>query len=161
MTSAYKRVAVGIGAVAFDLILAVWISSLLKLRIANATWRFIHWFSWMGFATALVHAYMTGTDSRKGVGLIMVVHVRRVVSRGGSLALLRSPDPRGGAHGVVPLATPRTPVRPPAPQSRPFITRRDARNQPHVAAPGPHVGKAFPADPTDPTTRPAPRDPSP
>jgi len=59
MTSAYKRVAITFGAVAFDLIVAVWISSLLKLRVANSTWRFIHWFSWIGFATALVHAYMS------------------------------------------------------------------------------------------------------
>ncbi|MFI5036015.1 MAG: ferric reductase-like transmembrane domain-containing protein [Acidimicrobiales bacterium] len=72
MTSVYKRVAVGVGAVALDLIGAVWISSLLKVRVANTTWRFIHWFSWLALATALVHAYLTGTDSRHGWGLAVI-----------------------------------------------------------------------------------------
>ena len=73
MTSQYKRLDVALGAIAFDLILAVWISSLLKLHIANRSWRFIHWFSWIAFATAVVHGFLTGTDARSGIGLVVVI----------------------------------------------------------------------------------------
>ena len=52
MTSNYKRLDVAIGAVAFDLMLAVWASSLMKARISNGSWRFIHWFSWLAFVAA-------------------------------------------------------------------------------------------------------------
>ncbi|MGC1418487.1 MAG: ferric reductase-like transmembrane domain-containing protein, partial [Acidimicrobiales bacterium] len=71
-TSSYKDVAVTVGAVGFDLILAVWVSSLLKVRIKNQSWRFIHWFSWLAFTAAIVHSYLIGTDTRKGAGLILV-----------------------------------------------------------------------------------------
>ncbi|MGA2295344.1 MAG: ferric reductase-like transmembrane domain-containing protein [Acidimicrobiales bacterium] len=71
-TSSYKDVAVTVGAVGFDLILAVWVSSLLKVRIKNQSWRFIHWFSWLAFTAAIVHSFLIGTDTRRGAGLILV-----------------------------------------------------------------------------------------
>lgn len=72
MTSAYKTIPTAIGAVGFDLLLCVWISSLLKVRIKNESWRFIHWFSWLAYTSAIIHAYMSGSDTRYGVGLMLV-----------------------------------------------------------------------------------------
>lgn len=72
MTSNYKRWDVALGAVAFDLMLAVWASSLMKSRIRNGSWRFIHWFSWLAFVAAIVHSFLTGTDTRSGIGLAVV-----------------------------------------------------------------------------------------
>jgi predicted ferric reductase len=104
MTSEYKRVAVGLGAVALDLILAVWISSLLKVRIANTTWRFIHWFSWLGFATSIVHAFLSGTDSRKGWGLILIVVCSSVVFASAVWRYLGRPTRAAGRTALSPLA---------------------------------------------------------
>ncbi|MFZ1062993.1 MAG: ferric reductase-like transmembrane domain-containing protein [Acidimicrobiales bacterium] len=104
MTSQYKRVAITFGAVAFDLILAVWISSLLKLRVANSTWRFIHWFSWIGFATALVHAYLSGTDSRSGIGLVLVSTCGGVVALAALWRFLGRPTRAAGRTALSPLA---------------------------------------------------------
>jgi predicted ferric reductase len=104
MTSAYRRIPIGIGAVAFDLLLAVWISSLLKVRIANQTWRFIHWFSWLAFATAIVHAYTSGTDTRKGIGLIVVVICAGVVAGAGVWRFLGRPSRAAGRTALTPLA---------------------------------------------------------
>lgn len=73
MTSSYKRFDVALGAVAFDLILAVWASSLMKVRVANGSWRFIHWFSWLAVVVAILHGFMTGTDGRAGIGLGVVI----------------------------------------------------------------------------------------
>lgn len=107
MTSAYRRIPIGIGTVAFDLLLAVWISSLLKVRIANRSWRFIHWFSWIAFATAIVHAYTSGTDTRKGLGLIVVVVCAGVVAGAGMWRFLGRPSRAAGRTALTPLASSR------------------------------------------------------
>jgi sulfoxide reductase heme-binding subunit YedZ len=105
LTSMYKRVPVGVGAVALDLILAVWISSLLKVRIANTTWRFIHWFSWLGFATSIVHAILTGTDARKGWGLIVIMTCCAVVGGAAVWRFLGRPARAAGRTALSPLAS--------------------------------------------------------
>lgn len=104
-SSEYKRVAVGLGAVAVDLILAVWISSLLKVRIANTTWRFIHWFSWLGFAISIVHGYLTGTDGRKGWGLIVLAVCTAVGLADALWRYLGRPTRAAGRTALSPLAT--------------------------------------------------------
>jgi len=135
MTSAYKRVPIALGAVAFDLILAVWISSLLKVRIANRTWRFIHWFSWLAFATAMVHTILTGTDSRHGVGLIAVVVCGAVVAAAGVWRFFGRPTRAAGRTALSPLAIAQNQAPPSAkgasresaePRVRSFITEKDA-----------------------------------
>ncbi|HEY1223444.1 MAG TPA: ferric reductase-like transmembrane domain-containing protein [Acidimicrobiales bacterium] len=121
MTSAYKRLAITFGAVAFDLILAVWISSLLKLRVANTTWRFIHWFSWIGFATALVHAYMSGTDSRTGIGLVLVSACAAVVLVAALWRFFGRPTRAAGRTALSPLARVKTPTNT-RPVAKPFAS---------------------------------------
>jgi sulfoxide reductase heme-binding subunit YedZ len=79
MTSAYKTVPIAIGAVGFDLLLCVWISSLLKVRIKNQSWRFIHWFSWLAYTSAIIHSYMSGSDAHNGAGLILVAGCAGIV----------------------------------------------------------------------------------
>jgi predicted ferric reductase len=118
-TSTYKRLPVALGAVAFDLILAVWISSLLKLRIKNQSWRFIHWFSWLGFIISLIHAYMTGTDTHHGVGLLLVIGCAGVVALAAIWRFLGRPTRAAGRTALSPLATPSVPPRPRLPEAFP------------------------------------------
>ncbi len=148
MTSIYKRVPVGVGAVALDLILAVWISSLLKVRIANTTWRFIHWFSWLGFATSIVHAFLTGTDSRKSWGLVLVVACSSVVFVAALWRYLGRPARAAGRTALSPLAAP------PAPPSggRTTATRLGSVPPPPPAAPRPSTGP-FPRGPQRPSNK--------
>ncbi|NNN09670.1 MAG: ferric reductase [Acidimicrobiaceae bacterium] len=119
MTSTYKRVPVALGAVAFDLLLAVWISSLLKLRIKNQSWRFIHWFSWLAFATSLVHGYLTGTDAHKGIGMLLVAGCAGFVALAGIWRFLGRPTRAAGRTALSPLASPPVPPRPRLPESFP------------------------------------------
>ena len=104
LTSSYKRVPVGLGAVAFDLILAVWISSLAKTRLKNETWRFIHWFSWLGWAIAIVHAFLTGTDARTGIGLILVALCTLAGALAGLWRFYARPARAAGRTALSPLA---------------------------------------------------------
>ena len=119
MTSSYKRIPVALGAVSFDLILAVWISSLLKLRMKNQTWRFIHWFSWLGYAISLVHGYLTGTDTHSGVGMLLVAACAGVVALAALWRFLGRPTRAAGRTALSPLATPPVPPRPRANDSFP------------------------------------------
>jgi predicted ferric reductase len=109
--SRYDRVPVAIGAVAFDLVLAVWVSSLLKVRVKNATWRYIHWLSWLAFASAIAHAYLTGTDSRNGVGLAVVALCALCVLGTALWRYFARPTRAAGRTALSPLAAADQPVR--------------------------------------------------
>jgi sulfoxide reductase heme-binding subunit YedZ len=61
-TSGYRRIWLGFGAIAFDLLLAVLVTSLLRTRIGPRTWRAVHWASYACWPVALVHGLGTGTD---------------------------------------------------------------------------------------------------
>jgi methionine sulfoxide reductase heme-binding subunit len=58
----YRPFWLGLGAVAFDLLLAVTITSLLRQRIGYASWRAIHWLTYASWPIALLHGLGTGSD---------------------------------------------------------------------------------------------------
>jgi len=72
-TSAYRRLWLGLGSVAFDLLLAVTISSLLRRHVAPRTWRALHWLAYASWPLAVVHGLGAGTDPHLGWMLILVV----------------------------------------------------------------------------------------
>jgi hypothetical protein len=63
-TSQYRPLWLGFGAVAFDLLLALTITSLLRARIGYSRWRALHWLAYASWPIALVHGLGTGTDAR-------------------------------------------------------------------------------------------------
>lgn len=58
----YRPFWLGLGAVAFDLLLAVTITSLLRQRIGYTSWRAIHWLTYASWPIALLHGLGTGSD---------------------------------------------------------------------------------------------------
>ncbi len=102
--SHYRRVGVAMGAIAFDLMVAVWVSSLLKTRIKNTSWRYLHWFSWIAFASAIVHSYLTGTDAKDGAGLVFVIACAAVGVASALWRLFARPARAGGRTALSPLA---------------------------------------------------------
>jgi sulfoxide reductase heme-binding subunit YedZ len=64
-TSSYRPLWLGLGAVAFDLLLAVLVTSLLRARLGYRSWRAAHWLSYACWPVALWHGLGTGTDSRQ------------------------------------------------------------------------------------------------
>ena len=62
-TSSYGRFWVGVGAVALDLMLAVFVSSLLRARMRPGTWRAIHWLAYLSWPVALAHTFGMGSDA--------------------------------------------------------------------------------------------------
>lgn len=69
----YRPLWLGFGVMAFDLFLAILISSLLRRRIGPRIWRLIHWGTWAMWPLALSHALGSGTDTTKGWGFAICV----------------------------------------------------------------------------------------
>jgi hypothetical protein len=64
--SPYRPVWLGLGTVAFDLLLALIATSLLRARIGLQTWRAVHWLAYASWPVALMHSFGTGSDARSG-----------------------------------------------------------------------------------------------
>jgi predicted ferric reductase len=65
-TSHYGTFWVGVGAIALDLMLAVFVTSLLRARMRPATWRAVHWLAYLSWPVALAHTFGMGTDAGEG-----------------------------------------------------------------------------------------------
>jgi DMSO/TMAO reductase YedYZ heme-binding membrane subunit len=108
--SPYRPVWLGLGAVAFDLLLALALTSYLRHRIGARAWRGVHWLAYASWPVALLHSLGTGSDARAGwlaalglgsLAVVVLAALVRVLARDGR------PAPRlaGAALAVaVPLA---------------------------------------------------------
>jgi sulfoxide reductase heme-binding subunit YedZ len=63
-TGTYRPMWLGLGAVAFDLLIALIVTSLLRQRIGYRAWRAVHWAAYASFPIALLHGFGIGTDTR-------------------------------------------------------------------------------------------------
>jgi DMSO/TMAO reductase YedYZ heme-binding membrane subunit len=61
--SSYRPIWVGLGAIAFDLMLALIVTSLLRTRIGLRSWRLVHWTAYLCWPVAVLHGLGTGTDT--------------------------------------------------------------------------------------------------
>ncbi|TNC22484.1 ferric reductase-like transmembrane domain-containing protein [Amycolatopsis alkalitolerans] len=82
--SSYQPAWLGFGAVAFDLFLALLVSSLLRPHLNARTWRALHWAAYLCWPAAVVHGFtIGGADSRllwvRGLTVLCVVVVAGVV----------------------------------------------------------------------------------
>jgi sulfoxide reductase heme-binding subunit YedZ len=109
--SAYRPIWLGLGAVAFDLLLAVTITSLLRARVGYRTWRALHWAAYAAWPVALVHALGTGSDARVGWMQVLAVVLGGTVAAAVVLRL-RDRSARAGARSLggvalllIPLGT--------------------------------------------------------
>jgi sulfoxide reductase heme-binding subunit YedZ len=60
----YRPFWLGLGAVAFDLLLAVVLTSVLRPRVGPRAWRAVHWLAYACWPVALLHTLGTGSDVR-------------------------------------------------------------------------------------------------
>ncbi|GIM91750.1 ferric reductase-like transmembrane domain-containing protein [Paractinoplanes toevensis] len=59
----YRPVWQGLGTLAFDLLVAIIVTSLLRHRLGARTWRVVHWLAYLCWPVALVHGLGTGSDN--------------------------------------------------------------------------------------------------
>jgi methionine sulfoxide reductase heme-binding subunit len=69
----YRPFWLGLGAAAFDILVALIITSLLRHRMNHRTWRFVHWLAYLCWPLIVVHGLGTGSDSKVGFVLLLYV----------------------------------------------------------------------------------------
>jgi sulfoxide reductase heme-binding subunit YedZ len=100
--SYYRTVWLGLGTIAFELLLAIVVTSLLRRYIGARVWRGIHWLAYASWPIAVIHGIGTGTDRTAlwmlaidvvCVAAVAVALVWRVVAA--------PPDPLAGERRVA------------------------------------------------------------
>ena len=80
----YRTLWVGLGTVAFDLALAIIITSLLRRRMPQGLWKGIHWTAYLMVFVALLHSLGSGSDqllTRLVAAAMAVAVIAAVVAR--------------------------------------------------------------------------------
>ena len=62
--SSYRPLWLGFGALAFDLLVALTATSLVRRRLGYAAWRRIHWLAYASFPVAVLHSLGAGSDAK-------------------------------------------------------------------------------------------------
>jgi methionine sulfoxide reductase heme-binding subunit len=89
----YRPLWLGLGAVAFDLLLAVAITSLVRDRMGHGTWRGIHWLAYAAWPVAVLHGLGTGSDVHQGwMQVITVACIAAVLAAIVGRAMIGWPD---------------------------------------------------------------------
>ena len=61
-TTTYGQVPIGLGTIAFDILMVVTVTSWLRSRMNNTLWTWIHRTSYIAFVAVFFHAVLSGTD---------------------------------------------------------------------------------------------------
>jgi predicted ferric reductase len=99
-TSSYKTVAVALGIVAAELLMALAVTNRLRKVLPRRVWRRAHYLNFAVWALATIHGITAGTDS--GAAWLLAIYVIAIATVGG-LAWWRFADPTSGASPRVPV----------------------------------------------------------
>ncbi|MEI8051416.1 MAG: ferric reductase-like transmembrane domain-containing protein [Actinomycetes bacterium] len=136
--SPYKQVWVGLGTVAFDLLVAVVVSSLLKARISHGAWRAIHWLSSLAWPIALTHVVFIGTDLRFSwmdllvagcIALVLIAAAWRQWAHPRSSGALTAVPTNSLGRRAATRSGPAPSAPPRAPTGRPVASSRRAKRR--------------------------------
>lgn len=62
-SSSYRTLWLGLGAISFELLLAIVITSLVRGFLGHRTWRAVHWLTYAAWPIGVIHGLGTGTDT--------------------------------------------------------------------------------------------------
>jgi sulfoxide reductase heme-binding subunit YedZ len=71
--SSYRPLWMGLGALSFDLLIALVVTSLLRVRLGYRWWRSIHWLAYVSWPVAVLHGLGTGSDVKSWWSLLVTV----------------------------------------------------------------------------------------
>ena len=69
----YRPLWMGLGTLAFDLLLAIAITSLVRRRLGYRAWRAVHWLAYVSWPVAVLHGLGTGSDVKQWWMLALTV----------------------------------------------------------------------------------------
>ena len=111
-SSYYRTFWLGLGAIAFELLLAIVATSLVRAYIGHNMWRLIHWLTYAAWPVAVLHGLGTGTDTWSA--WMLAITAACIAGVGAAIVL------RLAAASRDPLATHRSAFRT-------AVERRDSR----------------------------------
>lgn len=81
-SAGYRPLWLGLGAVALDLLVAVAVTSLVRVRLGYRAWRLVHWTAYACWPIAVAHSLGTGSDAFRSWMLVVdaIVAVSVVVA---------------------------------------------------------------------------------
>jgi DMSO/TMAO reductase YedYZ heme-binding membrane subunit len=108
--SAYRPLWIGFGAIAFDLLVALVITSVLRRRIGYRGWRAIHWLAYASWPVAVLHGLGTGSDTKIWWMLILTVACVAAVAVACWIRFARDEQLTAGARNTALALTAITPL---------------------------------------------------
>jgi len=87
--SGYKRVWVGLGAVALDLLIALIVTSVGRMRLGHRAWRLVHWCGYACWPVAVAHAVGAGTDVHRSWAAVMTIGCLALVAAAAAWRVLQ------------------------------------------------------------------------
>jgi methionine sulfoxide reductase heme-binding subunit len=104
-TGTYRPLWLGLGAAAFDLLIAVTITSVLRRRLGHGLWRSVHWLAYLAWPLGVLHGFGTGSDVHQNWLLaISLACIAAVLAAVVTRVMIGWPDNAGlrlGALGVA------------------------------------------------------------
>ncbi len=101
LASSYERLWLGLGAVSFDIMIAVIVTSLLRRHLSRRLWRGVHLLAYASWPVAWLHSITSSTDMRHGELFLLALACAAVVviAVGWRLAAAASDLPRAERVG--------------------------------------------------------------
>lgn len=94
--SSYRPLWLGLGTVAFDLLLALVITSLVRRRLGYGAWRLVHWLAYLSFPVAVLHGLGTGSDTKMAWMLLLTAVCVAAVVAATCVRIARAQAPAAG-----------------------------------------------------------------
>jgi sulfoxide reductase heme-binding subunit YedZ len=108
--SSYRPLWMGLGALAFDLLLALAVTSLLRRRFGYRAWRAVHWLAYASWPVAVLHGLGTGSDTKVWWMLLLTAVCVAVVTAAVLVRIVRSDPEAFPLRGLALTLTVATPV---------------------------------------------------
>jgi predicted ferric reductase len=90
--SAYRGLWLGLGAVAFDLMLALILTSLIRRRLGYKAWRWVHLLAYASWPVAVAHGLGTGSDAASSWSMLITFACVAAVAVAGLMRVIRVLD---------------------------------------------------------------------
>ena len=98
-SSYYRTFWLGLGTIAFELLAAIVVTSLLRGVIGQAAWRIVHWLAYASWPVAVIHGFGTGTDVLSAWFMVLAIICVFAVALAIIARLLQPPaDPLASAR---------------------------------------------------------------
>jgi methionine sulfoxide reductase heme-binding subunit len=108
--STYRPLWLGLGALAFDLLIALVVTSLVRRRLGYGAWRAIHWLAYASWPVAVFHGLGSGSDTKQWWMLALTAACAGAVLIAVWVRIGRAEAERPGVRAAAIAATIATPL---------------------------------------------------